>query len=479
MNSVARKSLRRKHRGLLLCTALVLAPAPLMAEPWVKSFVVDKYEPAFYYGGRPGVEKAGVIEPGVDCPRGTLPALDYAKVIKTPWRSDAEVKSWVTPAVNDLQTVHYMQERALSYRSFRRDIESYINPFTAPDPGMQAVAGRIAEGFNLDGDAKTGGFTSPTGEKGIDNAFYRALGCIGSYRGMPYSAAMSVRSNDKMLEGMYTMVIRLSGNKSAMNDDAATLEIGYSPDHVNKQTDGRASTSYSFRIVKNDQYNKLKAVIKDGVLETKPVSELHAPRFGWFPNQMGDADFHQGRLRLEIGPDGFASGLIGGYRDWRDLYTEDTFTQSGATVETRDHHDLIGMYYALKRNADGMPDPRTGQKMGISIAYRLKAVPAYVIDPEGALSATVLPADRRATQKYRQMRDIFYKGIATATIQPNPRGSNEGAPQLRQRADGSWTNSDGERNGLRDASPPIGPSTLLQQVNSEEAERSLQPVSAR
>ena len=105
-------------------------------------------------------------------------------------------------------------------------------------------------------------------------------------------------------------------------------------------------------------------------------------------------------------------------------------------------------------------------------------MPAYVIDPEGALSATALPADRRATQKYRQMRDIFYKGIATATIQPNPRGSNEGAPQLRQRADGSWTNSDGERNGLRDASPPIGPSTIVQ-VNNEEAERAAQPVTAR
>jgi len=117
--------------------------------------------------------------------------------------------------------------------------------------------------------------------------------------------------------------------------------------------------------------------------------------------------------------------------------------------------------------------------MGISMAYRLKAVPAYVIDPEGALAATVLPADRRATQKYRQMRDIFHRGIATATIQPNPRGSNEGAPQLRQRADGSWTNSDGERNGLRDASPPIGPSTMLQQVNNEEAERAAQPVTAR
>ena len=59
--SMEGKSGRRKHRCVLLCAALTLTliwgPAPLMAEPWVKSFVVDKYEPAFYYGGRPGVEK--------------------------------------------------------------------------------------------------------------------------------------------------------------------------------------------------------------------------------------------------------------------------------------------------------------------------------------------------------------------------------------------------------------------------------------
>jgi hypothetical protein len=289
-----------------------------------------------------------------------------------------------------------------------------------------------------------------------------------------------VRSNDKMLEGMYTIVIRLSGNKDPMNDDKATLEIGYSPDHVNKQTDGRASSSYSFRIVNNEQYSRVKATIKNGVVETEQVADLHTPRFGWFPNQMGDADFHQGRIRLEIGPDGYVSGLIGGYRDWRDLYSEDTFTQSGATVETRDHHDLVGMYYALKRNADAMPDPKTGQNMGISIAYRIKAVPAYVIDPEKPLAVTLLPSDQRATQKYRQMREIFYKGIAGATIQPNPPGSSEGAPQLRQRADGSWGNSDGERGGLRDATPPIGPSTMLQ-VNNAPSDRGVVagPLSAR
>jgi hypothetical protein len=410
--------------------------------------------------------------------------LDYAKVVKTPWRTDAEVKSWVSPPnVSDLQTVHYMQERILSYRGFRRDIESYINPFAAPDPGMQQVTGKIAVGFDLDDNAKTGGFTSPGGEKGIDNAYYRALGCIGSFRGAPYTAAMSVRANDKMLDGMYTMVIRLSGNKDPMNDDDATLEIGYSPDHVNRQTDGRASSSYSFRIVKSEQYSKLKARIKNGVVETDQVAELHTPRFGWFPDQTGDTDFHKGRLRLIIGKDGNAVGLIGGYRDWRDLYTEDTFSQSGATIETRDHHNLIGMYYALKRNADGMPDPKTGRNMGISIAYRIKAVPAYVIDPETPVTITMLPTDERSLRKYKQMRAIFYKGVTTAAIQPNPPGSSEGAPQLRQRADGTWTNTDGQRGGPRDPvrppAAPIDPTHAMPVVSNKTPSAVASIVSAR
>ena len=32
----------RKLGHQLLCTALVMAPAPLMAAPWVRSFVVDQ-----------------------------------------------------------------------------------------------------------------------------------------------------------------------------------------------------------------------------------------------------------------------------------------------------------------------------------------------------------------------------------------------------------------------------------------------------
>ena len=64
-----------------------------------------------------------------------------------------------------------------------------------------------------------------------------------------------------MLEGLYTIVIRISGNKDPMNDDDATLEIGYSPDQIMKDARGNVGIDYSYRILKSEQYTKLKARI--------------------------------------------------------------------------------------------------------------------------------------------------------------------------------------------------------------------------
>ena len=75
-----------------------------------------------------------------------------------------------------------------------------------------------------------------------------------SYRGTPYHAYLSQRANDKMLDGLYTMVIRLSGNSDPMNDDHVTFEVAYSPDHVVKDPLGNVVRDVSFRVVKSGQY---------------------------------------------------------------------------------------------------------------------------------------------------------------------------------------------------------------------------------
>jgi hypothetical protein len=90
-----------------------------------------------------------------------------------------------------------------------------VNPWAAEDPGQPEVTGKIASGFNLDNNSKTGGFVAEDGEQGIDHALYRAWGCDAPWRG-DGNGTLHLRANDKMQGGLYTMVIRVSGNKDPM-----------------------------------------------------------------------------------------------------------------------------------------------------------------------------------------------------------------------------------------------------------------------
>ena len=427
--------LRKRLLAFSSATAMFAFLAqPAVGAPWVRGFVVGTYEYAFHYGGRAGYERTGEIEPGSDCLHGS--STHFANdtqtriaVARQPWRSQQEI-DWIAkpPGLDQVKapvlTRFHIWDRAVSYRGWRRGIETYVNPFAAVDPGEPEVAGRIADGFNLDGRIGPKDFVSPDGEKGIDNALYRAWGCDAPWRGNG-NATLDLRANDKMQEGLYTMVIRISGNQDPMNDKDVTLEIGYSPDHIVKDARGNVATDFSYRIVKTQQYTKMKARIRDGVLESEQVEELHAPRIAWFYDHTGDADFHRGRIRLIVNPDGSARGLIGGYRNWRDLYAENTFAQDGGQQGIREHEDGVSLYYALKRNADGMTDPSTGQNMGISTAYRITATPAYVVDPAKPAEVTVLTAEDPRRKAYLAIEAAMIKATTTRIVQPVPPGTTE------------------------------------------------------
>jgi hypothetical protein len=43
--------------------------------------------------------------------------------------------------------------------------------------------------------------------------------------------------------------------------------------------------------------------------------------------------------------------------------------------------DAVSLYYALRRNADGLFNEKTGRYDGISSVYRLRMSAAYVVDP--------------------------------------------------------------------------------------------------
>src|SRR5580704_14966552 len=202
--------------------------------PWVRGYVVAFYDPAFRYGGRADFSRGTEIEPGVDCLHGStvhfaVPAQVFKSISLVNWRTKEEVEAIANPPANGLVRdpagVYFHTWRAASaYRGYNRDIQTYINPFAAEDPGEPEVTSRIGEGFNLDGKVKPDDFVSPDGEKGVDNQLYRAWGCDAPWRGANGNGTLVLRSNDKMLGGLFTIVIRISGNNDPWNDEDATLE---------------------------------------------------------------------------------------------------------------------------------------------------------------------------------------------------------------------------------------------------------------
>jgi hypothetical protein len=416
--------------GLLAGTAM-----PAAAAPWVRGYVVGQYEYAFRYGGRPDFTRGSEIEPGVDCPHGA--SIHFANddqtkiaVARQKFRSQQEI-DWISkpPGLDQVRapvlTRFHIWNRAVAYRAYKRGIETYVNPWAAVDPGQPQVTSRIGDGFNLDGKIKVNDFVSPTGEKGIDNNLYRAWGCDAPWRGNG-NATLDLRANDKMQEGLYTMVVRVSGNQDPMNDSDATFEIGYSPDKLVKDARGGIAVDYSYRILQSAQYTKMKARIKNGVVETQQIEHMHTPRIAWFYDQTGDTNFTKGKVRLNMSADGLsASGLIGGYRNWRELYTENTFAQDGGQQGIREHEDHVSLYYALRRNADGMPNPQTGKNDGISSVYRIKLASAYVVDPDKPMDIPKLALDEERMQAFLAIKANTIKGIETRVPQLVPPGTTE------------------------------------------------------
>ncbi|MCX7282416.1 MAG: hypothetical protein NTX21_13035 [Alphaproteobacteria bacterium] len=427
------------QKRLMICASalglMASAAAPASAAPWTRGFVVGAYEYAFRYGGRADFARKGEIEPGIDCLHGATrhfadPDQTKKAVTAQKWRLPQEAE-WVArpPGIEDVRsplgTRFGIWVRALAYRGYKRGIETYVNPFAAEDPGQPQVSSRIGDGLNLDGKIKPADFVSPDGERGIDNNLYRAWGCDAPWRGNG-NATLDLRANDKMQDGLYTMVIRISGKADPMNDDNATLEIGFSPDKIVKDARNSVAIDYSYRILQSAQYTKLKATIRNGVIETEQVEHLHAPRIAWFYDQTGDANFTKGKLRLNIAPDGLsATGLIGGYRNWRDLYAENTFAQDGGQQGVREHEDHVALYYALRRNADGMLNPATGKYDGISSIYRIRMSGAYVVDPDKPMDIPILAGDLYRKKVFEAIKANTIRGAETRIPQPVPPGTGE------------------------------------------------------
>src|SRR5262249_23120469 len=93
----------------------------------------------------------------------------------------------------------------------------------------------------------------------------------------------------------------------------------------------------------------------------------------------------------------------------------------------REHEDHVGLYFALRRNADGMYNEKTGKYDGISSVYRVKFASAYVVDPDKPMDIPKLALDEERMQSFLAIKANTIKGIETLKPQPVPPGTSEAA----------------------------------------------------
>jgi len=87
----------------------------------------------------------------------------------------------------------------------------------------------------------------------------------------------------------------------------------------------------------------------------------------------------------------------------------------------------------MKRNADGMYDPMTHQYLGISTAYRITAMPAYVVDPDKPMDVPILTAEADRKAAFEAIRAATIKAVTTLTPQDVPPGTSEAAVPSMER----------------------------------------------
>lgn len=361
----------------MLGASLTLIVSPLTAQAdWHRSYVIEWNEPAMFFGGESGIEG-----PGSDCPQGVNPEQEWIAVLTRAGYTQEEA-AWLRNPANPTRNPSHGQNQ-MAFRGENR-ANVYVNPTSYPDPGLYAMEGSVAEGLNLDANTDTG-FVSPTGEPGIDNTFYKALGCWKTYRGPERLSSGAMQFNDGMRNGSWTMVIVVAGEGSdPQNDNNVMVGFYMSQDNMVKGGDGNISPDYSFRIQPHANYEGLfPARTVNGVIESRePVQAMLRD-----PGYTRDLELLQAQIRLEMKDDGSLGGYVGGYRPWMPVY-EGWVNARGPVIESLTWVELPAVYYALRRSADYHPHGNSDENTHISYALRVDALPAFVMTPDASEVAT-------------------------------------------------------------------------------------------
>jgi type VI protein secretion system component Hcp len=256
-------------------------------------------------------------------------------------------------------------------------------PGIVPDPGHPAPQTNTGRGFNLDGDDGTGNppastrkhknYVSADGQTGIDNQLMTVTGCIPGFR---RNGLLSMTSNEGRRSGLLSILVVVSGIDNEQNDNSVDVTLLYSKNPMVKNAAGsQILPDYTFAASEKPEFTqnfaRLHGRIVNGVVITEAIKRLPIDEGGEQRIALTDA-----RIRLQFMPDGTMKGIVGGYQDWREL--ANFWAAAGGGFEAGMGYECPGVYNALKRAADGLKDPVTGEYNGISEAFDIEGVPAFI-----------------------------------------------------------------------------------------------------
>lgn len=258
----------------------------------------------------------------------------------------------------------------------------YANPTSVPDPQIKTAQGHVAYGFDLDGKDGPNDFVDPeTGQHGVDDMAYRALGCFIAQRGAigtrpTYPVIQWDGTRDQMPAWLVEIKGMEPGQAGQVKDGDVQVGIYRATSPILRNAAGDPQSDMTFKVDPNPRMqNVVHGTLKDGMITTDPFE------FYMVQDPFGVTEYHfkQARLRFKVNPDGTLRGILGGYEPWLPIYT--SFALGGSVNELNLSIDAPGIYYALRRLADAYPDPKTGQNTYISASYWIEAVPAFVVHP--------------------------------------------------------------------------------------------------
>lgn len=266
------------------------------------------------------------------------------------------------------------------------------DPGAHPDPGFMTLdAPGTLVGLDLDGEASTStsvgshtcphdDFTGPNGELGIDYQLWRVVGCV---RGYQKGDMVASGSEAAIKDGSTTILVSVTGIDDPVNDDDVQVQVFSSTDGVPTSASGELLAGGSFDVHEDPRFHSPVAAgrIRDGVLTTEPMDlrlEIEV--------QLVDFEYwiRDAAIRMELRPDGTASGVLAGYWDLENYYSV-MARHSQAEVGARFiGYTCPGLYAALHRMADGHRDSETGSCTSLSTVWELEALPAFVIQSGAA-----------------------------------------------------------------------------------------------